>query len=161
MVVEARDLPSARLRRWGILLGGALIAVASLIWAVHSGSDARRRARELQEREYALTEHQARADDLARQCGIPPFRDEESLEHFPITLGRYPTKEERACSRDVGNARADLIDDYLKLHDMRPALVEARAGAKRSLIIALVLAAAWVFGLWLAEIRPRRGRAAR
>jgi len=161
MVVEARDLPSARLRRWGGLAAGGLAVLACAVWAFQSWGGARQASRALAEWEHRLSEHQGRADTLARECGIPPFSDEKSLEHFPMTLSDFPTKKQRECARDVGVARADLIDDHLKLHDMRPALVEARAASGRSSLAAVVLAAAWLGALYLLEIRPRQSRSAR
>jgi len=159
VVVEARDLPSARLKRWGSLAAGAVLAAACLAWAVHDMRDVRRTARSLAEWEHRLSEHETHADELARECDIPYFSDEAALEHFPMEVRPFPTKQEKKCVQEVGEARADLIDDYLKLHDLRPAMPELRAAWHRSAIVATLVIAAWLAALYVLEIRPRRSGA--
>lgn len=159
MAVAARDLRSSRLRRWGALTLGGVAALGCLIWAARAGSEARAKARSVAEWEHRLSEHEARADELARGCDIPFFSDELSLEHFPMEVRPFPTQKEKDCVRDVGVARADLIDDYLKLHDLRPELPVARAASRRSAIAAALVIAIWIAALYVLEIRPRRSGA--
>lgn len=157
MTVNARDLPEARLRRWGIhaLLGLAFLTSVWWAWGAYS------RAWELESlRESArgrIPALEEAADQVASQCGLAPFSDRESLKTFPMEIGRYPTRRERECGEKVTKARADLIETYLELDRLRPLIVKARAGTEPTIPVVLLLGALLGIWLWFSEIRHRRG----
>lgn len=156
MVLHARDLPAARLRRWGYNGLVTVLAVIACWSAVGAWSRARELAEELEVARNSLDQHLLAADRIASECGLEPFSDEESLERFPVTLPPFPTRSEMECARRVGVARSDLIEDHLKIDRTGPLLVETRDASRTRAILAGGMALVWALGIYITEIHPRR-----
>ncbi len=159
MVVHARDMPAARLRRWGYNGLVTVLAVVAVWAAAAARSRARLLAAELDEAKLSLEEHLVAADRVASECGLEPFSDGESLKHFPVTLPAVPTRREMDCAQRVAVARSDLIEDHLKIDGTEPLLQESRDASRIRSILAATMTLVWALGIYVTEILPwRRAR---
>jgi len=154
MAIVARDLPSARLKRWGYHAGVGLITAlavwSALTWhALSSAASGAVSAARAKAEEDSLA-----ADAVAAECGLPAFSDEVSLRRFPMQRQPYPTKRESACLQKVTDARGNLINDRIDLDRAVPVADERAAVAKSRLIVAGVLAAVFLAGVYLLEVHP-------
>jgi len=155
MVIAARETPGARLRRWSYhaVVGiAALIAIGS---AIGGAARARNASSDLAALKDGLQEHRTTADVLAAQCGIPRFSDEVSLESFPVQLPAFPTKREAECARKISTARADLLQDHLRMKEVTARAEETRGATRIRLVVAVALAVFWGAGIYVGEFHPR------
>lgn len=156
MTVESRDLPSSRLRRW-TWLAVLLLATGIALWSSLGWSSRVREARAETERvQVGLFEHRVAADRVAAECGLESFSDEESLEHFPLTLPPFPTRREMECGKKVSVARSDLIEDHLALRELEKRIEEGAPVAKRRWVLTGILALLFAGSLVFLELIPRR-----
>jgi hypothetical protein len=156
MVVQSRDLLSTRLRRW---IWHAIVLVATLwaIWSAAGWTSRLGEARAERDRvERALIEHREGADRVAAECGLEPFGDKASLEHFPLDLPPFPTRREMECGRKVSEARSDLIEDHLALERLAPVIEESAPVARKRWMLSGALALLLVAGVVVLEVLPRR-----
>jgi hypothetical protein len=155
MVVSAHDLPGARLRRWGYHVGLGVASFVAIWIAVNASAAAKRAGREQSAARRSLTSHTEAADQVAADCDLDPFSHEAALEHYPIEIPDFPTRQERECIERVTNARADLIDDHLLLEQLEPEVAETARAAQVRVIVASLLVLLWVAGLFFGMILPR------
>ncbi len=159
MVLNARDLPEARRRRWIVHAALGLLALASVWWSWSTLSRLRGLEGELKAAGEAIPTLEAAADQVAGDCGLAPFSDPESLRRFPMEVGRFPSRRRMECANRVTKARSDLIETYLEMDRLRPRIEEARDGILPGLPFAILVVVGFATWIYLGEIRPRRRRA--
>ncbi len=156
MVLNARDLPEARRRRWMVHTVLGLLALTSVWWIWSSFTHLRRLEGEMKEAGESLPALEAAADQVAADCGLALFSSPESLRRFPMEVGRFPSRREMECANRVTKTRSDLIETYLEMDRLRPRLEEARDALSPSVPISVILVVGFLAWIYLGEIRPRR-----